>query len=119
MGKAGAYINFANMQRKINGTGNSDNFPNTVYEDAGDPLLYSFATNLPGIGPGPGVNQVSSRYRGKQNASVYAAFLESKLFTQYNVNPHLSFRLSWDQFLINGLAMAPYQLHFRAGAIKN
>ena len=116
MGKAGAYINFANMQRKINGTGNSTNFPNTVYEDAGDPLSYSFATNLPNLVTAG--NQATWSYRGKQNASVYAAFLESKLFTQYNVNPNLSFRLSWDQFWINGLAMAPYQLHFEPARSK-
>ena len=116
MGKAGAYINFANMQRKINGTGNSNGFPNTVYQDAGQPLEYSFATNLPNLVTNG--NQATWSYRGKQNASVYAAFLESKLFTQYNVNPNLSFRLSWDQFWINGLAMAPYQLHFEPARSK-
>ena len=30
----------------------------------------------------------------------------------YNVNPNLSFRFAWEQFWINGLAMAPYQLSF-------
>ena len=117
-GKAGAYINFANMKRNINGTGNSSAFPQTVYEDAGLAVPYQFATNLPNLVTTP-AGQATWSYRGgRQQTSVYGAFLESKLFAQYNVNPNLSFRMSWDQFWINGLAMAPYQLHFEPARAK-
>tara|TARA_Y100001933_G_scaffold232059_2_gene250445 strand:+ start:41017 stop:42561 length:1545 start_codon:yes stop_codon:yes gene_type:complete len=116
MGKAGAYVNFANLNRNINGTGDSSTFPDTVYQDAGLPIGYQFATNLPNLVTN-GTESTWS-YRGSRRTSVYAAFLESKLFTQYNVNPNLSFRMSWDQFWINGLAMAPYQLHFEPARAK-
>jgi hypothetical protein len=85
---------------------------------------YTYASNLPNrqSTPNPldpvGSGDINWSYSGAQRTSVYAVFLESKLFAQYNVNPNLSFRLAWDQFWINGLAMAPYQLHFEPARSK-
>ncbi len=128
VGKAGAYLNFANMQRQIDGTGRNatippgggtaNGLPASIYEEifGQGTNPYTNATNLPGLTQG--ANYTSWKYRGSQTTSVYGAFLESKLFAQYNVNPNLSFRLSWDQFWINGLSMAPYQLHFEPARSK-
>ena len=118
-GKAGAYINFAEMSRSI--AGNGEPIADLVGESPFSPFReYTYASNLPNrVNAGNlDTNPTSWSYKGSQRASVYAAFLESKLFAQYNVNPNVSFRLSWDQFWINGLAMAPYQLHFEPARSK-
>lgn len=121
MGKVGAYLNFADMRRQISGNGISDGLLPT------SPLTvpaYTYASNLPNrqstVNPADplGSGDISWSYSGAQRTSVYAVFLESKMFAQYNVNPNLSFRLAWDQFWINGLAMAPYQLHFEPARSK-
>ena len=113
MGKAGAYFNFTEMSRSIQGVRQPSGTLGT--NPFGVP--YTYANNLPALQDN-GVDPVTWRYRGNQRTSVYAAFLESKLFAQYNVNPNLSFRMSWDQFWINGLAMAPAQLHFEPARAK-
>ncbi len=113
MGKVGAYVNFADMRRDITGIGNNA-LPASVYQEAG--FLgpeYTYANNLPNLNTAAGGgNYTSWNFSGAQRTSVYSVFLETKMFTQYNVNPNLSFRMAWDMFWINGLAMAPYQLHF-------
>ena len=112
MGKVGAYVNFADMRRDIFGTGNEASLPESIYQEVFGPGVnpYVFADNLPSRSERN--QQVSWRYSGAQRTSVYSVFLETKMFTQYNVNPNLSFRMAWDMFWINGLAMAPYQVHF-------
>ena len=118
MGKAGAYVNFADLRRQIQGTGSDAALPNSVYVEAGGGPPYTFADNLPNLRNPGGGNIFTWNYSGAQRTSVYAVFLESELFAQYNVNPNLSFRMSWDQFWINGLAMAPAQLHFEPARSK-
>jgi len=118
-GKAGAYINFAEMSRSI--AGNGEPIADLDGESPFSPFReYTYASNLPNRVNlnNDDTEPTSWSYKGSQRASVYAAFLESKLFAQYNVNPNVSFRLSWDQFWINGLAMAPYQLHFEPARSK-
>ena len=112
MGKVGAYVNFADMRRDIAGTGDESTLPESIYQEVFGPGVnpYVFADNLPSRSQAG--NQVSWRYSGAQRTSVYSVFLETKMFTQYNVNPNLSFRMAWDMFWINGLAMAPYQVVF-------
>ena len=107
------------MSRSIAGNGEPIN--DLLGESPFSPFReYTYASNLPNrVNVGNlDTNPTSWSYKGSQRASVYAAFLESKLFAQYNVNPNVSFRLSWDQFWINGLAMAPYQLHFEPARSK-
>ncbi|MEE2780821.1 MAG: hypothetical protein VX431_01335 [Planctomycetota bacterium] len=125
MGKVGAYVNFADMRRQISGSavdGGIANMPRSIYEEVfgvgTNP--YVFADNLPNRqgGSGPGAGAVSWSYSGAQRTSVYSVFLETKMFTQYNVNPNLSFRMAWDMFWINGLAMAPYQVVFEPESAK-
>jgi hypothetical protein len=115
-GKAGAYINFADMRRQINGIGQPENLLPTA------PLTaYQYATNLPNLQPTPpfpAAANVFWNHEDVQRGSVYAAFLETEMFAQYNVNPNLSFRFAWEQFWINGLAMAPYQLTFEPARAK-
>ena len=121
MGKVGAYLNFADMRRNISGNGQPQN---TLPSSPLTVPAYTYATNLPNLNnlngnpTGNPANSTSWSYSGAQRTSVYAVFLESKMFAQYNVNPNLSFRLAWDQFWINGLAMAPYQLHFEPARSK-
>ena len=49
---------------------------------------------------------------------MISPFLETELFSQYNVNPNLSLRFSWNMFWINGLAMAPNQITFEAAEAR-
>ena len=118
MGKAGAYINFSDLQRTIRGIGMAqDQLPPSAWQGpAPIPVVpYAYANNLPNqtnVHPMVTSAPTSWHYEGSQSTTAYAAFLETEMFAEYNVNPNLSFRFAWEQFWINGLAMAPYQLSF-------
>jgi len=127
MGKAGAYINFSDLQRTIRGTGMAETqLPQSAWVSPPLPVAvpYMYANNLPNqtnVPPPPappGFSTVNPNapttwhHADAQSATAYAAFLETEMFAEYNVNPNLSFRFAWEQFWINGLAMAPYQITF-------
>jgi hypothetical protein len=118
-GKVGAYVNFADSKRVVHGEGGAL-IPGTNVSPIGQD--YQYATNLPGIqftppGGSP-QSQASWDFTSRERASVISPFLETELFSQYNVNPNLSLRFAWNMFWINGLAMAPNQITFEAAEAR-